>query len=67
MSQATRSFLLKLTEDPELRERFKNDPSATMKAHDVPADHQELILKGDKEAVMKAAGMQDVDSDLLIF
>ncbi|WP_376694647.1 hypothetical protein [Wenzhouxiangella sp. EGI_FJ10305] len=67
MSEATKSFLTKLAEDPELRESFKADPKKVMDEHDVPADHQEMILKGDKQGVMEAAGAQDIDSDLLIF
>lgn len=67
MSEATKSFLLKLIEDPELRESFKADPQKVMNQQDVPAEHQEMILKGDKQGVMEAAGLQDIHSDLLIF
>lgn len=67
MSQATKLFLTRLAEDPELRESFKADPKKLMDEYDVPDDHQEMIRKGDKQGVMEAAGAQEIDTDLLIF
>lgn len=67
MTTAVRNVMSDICESPMVLESFKENPEAVMGEYGVPEDHQELIFKGDKEAVMKAAGMQEVGSDLLIF
>lgn len=64
MSDNTRKFLLALGENPKLVEAFKQDPTAVMTSHEVPADHQKLILAGDHDGLKKQA---DIDDQTLRF
>lgn len=66
MSNATRDFLIRLGEDPETLERFRKDPNAVMNEHDVPEDHQALILADDREALKKKAGIDDEQARFII-
>jgi hypothetical protein len=64
MSDNTRKFLLALGENPKLAEEFKQDPTAVMNRHEVPEDHQKMILAGDHDGLKKSA---DVDDNTLKF
>jgi len=66
MSQKTVNFLLKLGEDMLLAEKYKADPKGTMDAHDVPEEHQKMIMNGDKEGLKKSAGVDDTVANFLI-
>lgn len=66
MSENTRKLVAALGEDPETRERFKNDPKAVMDEFGVPEDHQKHFLAGDKEALRREAGLDDKAVRLLI-
>jgi len=67
MSENTKKLLLSLGEDPNLVTEFKKDPKAVMSRFEVPADHQEMIIKGDKEGLKEAAGLDDAMCRLIIF
>lgn len=66
MSEQTKDFLIKLSEDPETVERFRKDPRTVMREYNVPETHQSLILAGDKEGLKKEAGLDDTHADLII-
>lgn len=66
MSDNTRRFLLALGEDPKLVESFKNDPTGVMSKHEVPIDHQKMILSGDHDGLKKEAGIGDNELQFLI-
>ena len=59
MSENTRKLLSGLAEDPEMLERFKQDPRAVMNELGVSDAHQELVLKGDKKKLAEEAGVDD--------
>jgi hypothetical protein len=52
----TAAFIVKLANDPKLRERFKKDPDATMKAHDVPEASRAVLKRGNPDEVRKHLG-----------
>lgn len=64
MSDKTKKLLVALGENPNLVEEFKKDAIGVMNRFDVPADHQKMILQGDKASLKKAA---DLDDDTLQF
>jgi len=66
MSDNTRKLIAALADDPDTLERFKKDPESVMKEYDVPEDHQKMLLAGDKQGVVKAAGLDDSHADFII-
>lgn len=66
MSKNTREFIAALADDPETLERFKMDPENVMKEFDVPEDHQKMLRSGDKEGLIKAAGIDDSHAQFII-
>lgn len=66
MSQKTRDFLIKLGEDRDLVARFQEDPHTVMREHEVPEDHQKLIVSGDKDKLKEEADLEDAHVNFLI-
>ena len=69
MSNKTRAFLTRLGEDPDTLDRFQKDPRGVMKEHDVPEDHQALIVSNtpeDRERLKKEADVEDAHLNFII-
>lgn len=59
MPENTRNFLKAVGSNPELAKRFRKEPKAVMDEHKVPAEHQKLILAGDRDGLQRAAGLSE--------
>lgn len=67
MSDNTRRMLVALGENPNLVDEFQKDAIGVMNRYDVPADHQKMILQGDKASLKKAADLDDETLQFIIF
>ena len=54
-----KSFLLQLSKDAGLRDRFKQDPDGVMNEQGIAASDQECIRSGDPERIRTAIGADD--------
>lgn len=61
MSKELKDFLHKLADDPETLRRFREDPHGVMAEHDVPDEHKQMVLDGDKESIKQATGADDAE------
>lgn len=69
MSKKTRRFLTRLGEDPEVLERFRKEPHAVMDEHEVPKDHQKLIVSKDakdRDKLKQDAELEDAHTNFII-
>ena len=66
MSENTKKLLTDLGANPNLVEKFKNDPKKVMEQYDVPDDHQQLIIDGDKEGLIKEADLGEEHAQFII-
>ena len=51
-------FLIRVSKDPELRERFREDPYGTMDAEGLTEEHKEVLGSGDPDRIRKYLGDQ---------
>jgi len=66
MSEKTRKLLTDLGANPNLVEKFKQDPKRVMDQYDVPDHHQDMIINGDKEGLIKDADLGDEHAQFII-
>lgn len=66
MAEKLKNFLKKMGEDPQLRDKFKQDAHGAMDEHDLSEEEKQLILSGDKEKIKQESGADDSDVNFLI-
>lgn len=66
MSEKLKSFINNMGKDPEVLERYKQDPEAVMEEHGLSDAHKALVRNGDKEKIKKEAGVEDAHVNFLI-
>lgn len=59
MSDKLRNFLNSLAENPEMLEKFKENPHHVMDKHELTDEHKNLVLEGDREKLKRATGADD--------
>lgn len=67
MSENLKDFLVKLSEDPEFQDKFRQDPHGAMDQHGLAEEHKSLVLRRDKEGLQKEAGLDDAQTNAIIF
>ncbi len=66
MSDSVKKLLHELGENPEVLERFRDDPDAVMEEFRIEPDHRKLILDGDKEQLMRITGADEDEARMWI-
>lgn len=66
MSENLKGFLKHLGEDPNFRDKYKQDPDNAMEEHDLSDEHKALVKEGDKQKLKDAAGMDDSEINFVI-
>jgi hypothetical protein len=66
MSEKTKKLLTDLGANPNLVEKFKKDPRRVMDQYEVPDNHQQLIIDGDKEGLIKEADLGEEHAQFII-
>ncbi|MDH3733941.1 MAG: hypothetical protein OEU54_10425 [Gemmatimonadota bacterium] len=56
MSKRTADFVIRLSQDPELKERYRADPAGTMSAEGLDADAQAVLQSNDQKAIADHLG-----------
>ncbi len=54
-----KSFLMQLSKDASLRDRFRQDPDAVMEEQGIGESDQEAVRSGDPERIRTAIGADD--------
>ncbi|MEM9387631.1 MAG: hypothetical protein AAGA68_21435 [Pseudomonadota bacterium] len=66
MAEQLKILVKNFGEDPQLRDRFKQDPEGVMQEHGLSDEHKDIVRKGDHDAIKVAAGEGSVHADFLI-
>lgn len=66
MSEKLKTLIKNLGRDPDVLERYKNDPEAVMEEHGLSDEHKSLMRDGDREKIKQEAGVEDAHVNLLI-
>lgn len=67
MSEKLKNFLKGLGEDPAKLEKFRNDPEGVMDEHGLEEEHKELVRKGDKDRLKEEGGLDDAETNMVVF
>ena len=66
MSEQLNKFIKNLGQDPDVLERYKQDPEAVMEEHGLSDDHKQLVRDRDKEGIKKEAGVEDAHVNFIV-
>lgn len=66
MSEKLNTFIKKLGQNPDVLERYKQDPEAVMEEHGLSDEHKEMVRSGDKEQIKKEAGVEDAHVNFIV-
>lgn len=66
MAENLKQFLKRMGEDPNFREKFKQNPDEAMEEHELSDEHKELVKSGDKNKLKDETGMDDAEMNFII-
>lgn len=67
MSEKLKQFIKEVGENPDKREKYRQDPETVMNEHELPEDHKDMVRKKDKQKVQDETGLDDAEVNMFIW